>query len=49
MVYNIPFNLFKTSGLFVEAGFMGNSTINQQNLPGNGHEAGGFAGIGIHF
>ncbi len=49
VVYNIPFSPLKNTGLFVEGGFMGNSTINQNFLPGNGHEAGGFAGIGIHF
>ena len=45
----MPFNLSPQSGVFVEAGFMGNSTINKQFLPGNGHHAGAFAGIGIHF
>ena len=33
----------------IEAGFMGNQTINKQFLPNNGHQAGGFGGIGIHF
>jgi hypothetical protein len=49
LAYNIPFNLMKNTGLFIEGGFMGNSTINKQFLPGNGHQAGAFAGIGIHF
>ena len=49
LAWNTPFGFSKQSGVFVEAGFMGNSTINKQFLPSNGHEAGAFAGIGIHF
>jgi hypothetical protein len=49
LAYNVPFGLFSHSGLFLEAGFMGNGTVNKQFLPGNAHESGGFAGIGIHF
>jgi hypothetical protein len=49
VTWNTPFNLSPQSGVFVEAGFMGNSTINKQFLPSNGHHAGAFAGIGIHF
>ena len=37
------------NGIFIEGGFMGNNTNNKQFLPSNGHHAGGFAGIGIHF
>jgi hypothetical protein len=43
------FPLGSTSGIFVEAGWMGNYTSNKQFLPGNGQHAGAFAGIGIHF
>jgi hypothetical protein len=49
VAWNTPFGFSKQSGVFVEAGYMGNSTINKQFLPSNGHEAGAFAGIGIHF
>ena len=49
LAYNMPFSLLKNTGVFLEAGFMGNNTNNKQFLPSNGHEAGGFAGIGIHF
>ena len=49
LTYNVPFDVLKNTGLFIEGGFMGNSSINKQFLPTNGHEAGGFAGIGIHF
>lgn len=37
------------NGIFIEGGFMGNNTNNKQFLPSNGHHAGAFAGIGIHF
>ena len=47
--WNTPFTFSKDSGVFIEAGFMGNNTNNKQFLPGNGHEAGAFAGIGVHF
>ncbi len=49
VVYNMPFGISKGTGVFIEGGFMGNATINKQFLPSNGHEAGAFAGIGIHF
>jgi len=49
LAYSVPFDLFKNTGVFVEAGFMGNNSNNKQFLPGNGHQAGAFAGIGIHF
>jgi hypothetical protein len=49
VTWNTPFGFSKQSGVFVEAGFQGNATINKQFLPSNGHEAGAFAGIGIHF
>jgi hypothetical protein len=49
LTLGVPFDLFKHSGIFIEGGFMGNATTNKQFLPGNGHEAGGFGGIGIHF
>jgi hypothetical protein len=49
LAYNMPFGVFSHSGVFLEAGFMGNSTVNKQFLPSNGHESGAFAGIGIHF
>ena len=49
LAWNTPFGFSKQSGVFLEAGFMGNSTINKQFLPSNGHEAGAFAGIGLHF
>jgi hypothetical protein len=49
VTFNAPFKLSSQAGVFLEAGFMGNSTINTQFLPGNGHHAGAFAGIGIHF
>jgi hypothetical protein len=47
----ITYNLatFKKAGIFFEAGFMGNQSTNKQFLPINGHESGGFAGLGIHF
>jgi hypothetical protein len=49
VTYNLPLSFSKNTGIFIEAGFMGNTTINKQFLPGNGHEEGGFGGIGIHF
>jgi hypothetical protein len=49
IAYNIPFAAFKFGGIFFEAGFMGNQATNKQFLPINGHESGGFAGLGIHF
>jgi hypothetical protein len=49
IAYNLPFAAFKTGGVFVEAGFMGNQSTNKQFLPANGHESGGFAGFGLHF
>jgi hypothetical protein len=49
ITYNLPFGFGKNTGIFIEAGFMGNQTINKQFLPSNGHESGGFGGIGIHF
>jgi hypothetical protein len=50
VTYNIPFgSLGKNSGLFIEAGFMGNNGTNKTNLPVNSREYGGFGGIGIHF
>jgi len=49
VTWNTPFGFSKQSGVFLEAGFMGNSSTNKQFLPSNGHEAGAFGGIGIHF
>jgi hypothetical protein len=49
VAYSIPFGVFKNAGIFIEGGFMGNNTNNKQFLPANGHHAGGFGGIGIHF
>jgi hypothetical protein len=49
VTWNTPFGFSKQSGVFIEAGFMGNTTTNKQFLPSNGHEEGGFGGIGIHF
>ena len=49
VTYSVPFNVFKNSGVFIEAGFMGNSTAHKQFLPVNTHEAGGFGGVGVHF
>jgi hypothetical protein len=45
----LTFSPAEKSGFFVEGGFMGNNISNKQNYPGNGHESGGFAGIGFHF
>ena len=39
----------RAEGLFVEGGFMGNYSNDKQFLPGNSHESGAFAGVGIHF
>ena len=39
VTWNTPFGFSKQSGVFVEAGFQGNSTINKQFLPSNGHES----------
>jgi hypothetical protein len=50
ITYSLPFAKFgSTSGIFFEAGFMGNQSTNKQFLPINGHESGGFAGFGLHF
>jgi hypothetical protein len=49
LTYNVPFGFGKNSGVFIEAGFMGNAINNKQNLPTNGHHAAAFGGIGIHF
>jgi hypothetical protein len=49
ITYSLPFAAFKNGGIFFEAGFMGNQSTNKQFLPINGHESGGFAGLGIHF
>jgi hypothetical protein len=49
IAYSVPFSFFKNSGVFIEGGYMGNSAVSKNFLPGNSHEAGGFAGIGIHF
>ena len=49
LALSVPFSFFKNSGVFIEGGFMGNNSNNKQFLPGNGHESGGFGGIGIHF
>jgi hypothetical protein len=49
LVYNTNFDIFKHTGVFVEAGFMGDTGINKQFAPVNIREQGGFAGIGIHF
>jgi hypothetical protein len=49
ITYNLPFAKFGSSGIFFEAGFMGNQSTNKQFLPANGHESGGFAGLGVHF
>ena len=45
----VTFSPSKKSGFFIEGGFMGNNINNKNNYPGNGHEAGGFGGIGFHF
>jgi hypothetical protein len=45
----VTFSPDPKSGFFIEGGFMGNSINNKNNYPGNGHESGGFAGIGYHF
>jgi hypothetical protein len=47
--YNVPFDLFKKTGVFIEAGYMGDTGIDKQFAPGNIQEGGAFAGIGIHF
>jgi hypothetical protein len=49
VTYNLPLAFNKTTGIFIEAGYMGTNTNNKQFLPTNGHESGGFGGIGIHF
>jgi hypothetical protein len=49
IAYNLPFAAFKFGRIFFEAGFMGNQATNKQFLPINGHESGGFAGLGVHF
>jgi len=46
---NVPFSLFKTAGVFVEGGYIGDTGINKQFAPTNIREGGAFAGIGIHF
>ncbi len=46
---NVPFSLFKTAGIFVEGGYMGDTGINKQFAPTNIREGGAFAGIGLHF
>jgi hypothetical protein len=45
----VTFSPNPKSGFFLEAGFMGNNISNKNNYPGNGHESGGFGGIGFHF
>jgi hypothetical protein len=47
--YNIPFDLFKKTGIFLEGGYIGDTGINKQFAPVNIQESGAFAGIGIHF
>ncbi len=47
--YNLPFDAFKHTGVFIEGGFMGDTGINKQFAPVNIQEQGPFAGIGIHF
>jgi hypothetical protein len=47
--YNIPFDLFKKTGVFIEGGYIGDTGIAKQFAPGNIREGGAFAGIGIHF
>ena len=49
LTYSFPFHVFNGGGVFFEAGFMGNQSTNKQFLPINGHESGGFAGLGVHF
>jgi hypothetical protein len=49
LAFSIPTAQFGRAGLFLEAGYMGNSKVNRQFMPSNGRESGGFAGIGIHF
>ncbi len=46
--YNFPLGSNST-GIFIEAGWMGNYISNIQALPSNGQHQGAFAGIGIHF
>ncbi len=46
---SIPFDLFKSAGVFFEAGYLGDTAINKQFAPGNSRTGGGFAGFGIHF
>lgn len=47
--YNIPFDLFKKTGVFLEGGYLGDTGINKQFAPVNIQESGAFAGLGIHF
>ncbi len=47
--YNVPFDLFKKTGIFIEGGYIGDTGIDKQFAPGNIREGGAFAGIGIHF
>ena len=47
--YNIPFDLFKKTGIFLEGGYIGDTGINKQFAPVNIQESGAFAGLGIHF
>jgi hypothetical protein len=46
---NLPFDVFKQTGIFLEGGYIGDTGINKQFAPGNIREGGAFAGIGIHF
>ena len=47
--YNIPFDAFKKTGVFLEAGYIGDTGINKQFAPVNIQESGVFAGLGVHF
>ncbi len=46
---NLPFDIFKHTGVFIEGGYMGDTGINKQFAPTNIREGGAFAGFGIHF
>ncbi len=47
--YNLPFDVFKQTGVFIEGGYIGDTGINKQFAPTNIREGGAFAGIGFHF
>jgi hypothetical protein len=47
--FNLPFDILKQTGVFLEGGYIGDTGINKQFAPGNIREGGVFAGLGIHF